>query len=139
MMMLTYMYVYGQTHMSKRASEGASEHNCMVRTQTVAKTEATKQKHNCKVRTPKAANTEVTKQKQHTQHRIFISCHPLLFPSIAVCIGVRTAILHRCSHLAFIPPSCIGARTLHSSIAARCLDFFVQLSLEQFAAYHDHI
>ena len=45
------------------------------------------------------------KQKQQnrnnkTQHRIFILCHPLPFRSIAVCIGVRTAILHRCSHLA---------------------------------------
>ena len=79
------------------------------------------------MRTPKAAKTEATKKKQHTQHIIFISCHPLSFRSIAVCICVRTAILHRCSHLAFIPPSCIGVRTLQVSIAARCFDVFCLL------------
>ena len=60
----------------------------------------------------KSSKNRSNKKKQHTQHRIFISCHPLSFRSIAVCICVRTAILHRCSHLAFIPPSCIGVRTL---------------------------
>ena len=50
----------------------------------------------------KSNKTEATTKKQHTQHKMFISCHPLPFRSIAVCIGVRTAILHRCSHLAFI-------------------------------------
>ena len=60
----------------------------------------------------KSNKTESTKKKQHTQHRMFISGHPLPFRSIAVCIGVRTAILHRCSHLAFISPAGIGARTL---------------------------
>ena len=57
-----------------------------------------------------------SQQKQHnrksTQHRIIVYIHPLPFRSIAVCIGVRTAILHRCSHLAFISPAGIGARTL---------------------------
>ena len=106
---------------SERASEGASERNCMVRTPPVSQTKATKQKHNCWVRTPKAAKTDTTKQKQHTQQRIFISCHPLPFRSIALCIGVRTAILHRCSHLVSIPPSCIGVRTVHVTIAARSL------------------
>ena len=80
------------------------------------------------------------KQKQqnrnNTQHMIIVYIHPLPFRSIAVCIGVRTAILHRCSHLTFIPPSCIGVRTFHFSIAVRCLEFVVHLSLEQFAAYH---
>ena len=56
--------------------------------------------------------TETTQQKQHTQHRIFITCQPLPFRTSAVCIALRTAILHRCSHLAFSPPSCIGVRTL---------------------------
>ena len=56
------------------------------------------------------------KQKQQdrnsTQHMIIVYIHPLQFRSITVCIGVRTAILHRCSHLAFISPAGIGARTL---------------------------
>ena len=52
--------------------------------------------------TRSSKKTEATKKKQHTQHIILISCHPLPFRSIAVCIGVRTAILHRGSHLAFI-------------------------------------
>ena len=112
----------------QRAREGASEHNCMVRTPTVAKTEATTLKHNCRVRITKAAKTKTTKQKQHTTHDYSI------YSSVAISVH---CCLHRCSHLAFIPPSCIGVRTLHSSIAARCLDLFVQLSLEQFAAYHD--
>ena len=40
---------------------------------------------------------------------------PLSFRPIAVCIGARTAILHRCSHLAFISPAGIGVCTLHFS------------------------
>ena len=104
---------------SERASEGASEHNCMVRTPTVAKTEATKQKHNCWVRTPQTAKTETTKQKQQnrnnkTQHRIFILCHPLPFRSIVVCIGVRT--LYLCRHLASVFAPCI----LPLQLAAGC-------------------
>ena len=61
--------------------------------------------HNCRVRTPKATKTKTTKQKQHTTQKANnISCHPLAFRlvlgSSVVCMGVRTAILHRCSHLA---------------------------------------
>ena len=57
-----------------------------------------------------------SQQKHHnrnsTQHIIIVYMRPLSFRPIAVCIGVRTAILHRCSHLAFISAAGIGARTL---------------------------
>ena len=96
----------------QRAREGASEHNSMVRTPTVAKREATTLKHNCRVRITKAAKTKTTKQKQHTTHDYSI------YSSVAISVH---CCLHRCSHLAFIPPSCIGVRTLHVSIAVRCL------------------
>ena len=83
----------------------------------------------CNVRTPRTTKTKTTKQKQHTTQKTnTISCHPLPFRLVlgsnVVCIGVRTAILHRCSHLTFIPPSCIGVRTLHVTIAVRCLVVF---------------
>ena len=108
---------------SERASERGSERTQLHGANTTSSTNRSNKtkKHNCWVRTPKAAKTETTKQKQHTQQRIFISCHPLPFRSIALCIGVRTAILHRCSHLVSIPPSCIGVRTVHVTIAARSL------------------
>ena len=79
--------------------------NCMVRTPTAAKAEATTQKHNCKVRTPSAAKTEATIQTEHTTHKhyIFIRCHfgPML-----------------------VFPSWIGVRTFHVSIAVRCFVVF---------------
>ena len=69
-----------------------------------AKTDACRQEQ-CNVRTPRATKTKTTKQKQHTTQKANnISCHPLPFRLVlgsnVVCIGVRTAILHRCSHLA---------------------------------------
>ena len=71
------------------------------------------------IQSKKKQKQHSSQQKQHnrnsTQHRITVYIHPLPFRSIVVCIGVRTAILHRCSHLTSIPPSCIGARTLHFS------------------------
>ena len=73
------------------------------------------------------------KQKQQnrnnkTQHRIFILCHPLPFRSIVVCIGART--LHLSRHLASVFAPFISPLQLVAWY------FCVQLSLEQFAAYH---
>ena len=62
--------------------------------------------YNCRVRTPKAAKAETTKQKQHTTQN-----HS---PSSSVAMSVHCC-SHWCSHLTFIPPSCIGVRTLHFS------------------------
>ena len=62
--------------------------------------------YNCRVRTPKAAKAETTKQKQHTTHN-----HS---PSSSVAMSVHCC-SHWCSDLTFIPPSCIGVRTLHFS------------------------
>ena len=62
--------------------------------------------YNCMVRTPKAAKAETTKQKQHTTQN-----HS---PSSSVAMSVHCC-SHWCSHLTFIPPSCIGVRTLHFS------------------------
>ena len=50
--------------------------------------------------------------------------HPLPFRSIAVCIGVRTAILHRCSHLAFFLV-CHSDDRLRTSSLVRAVIFFV--------------
>ena len=66
--------------------------------------------------------TEATQQKQHTTHNYSI------YASLAISVH---CCLHRCSHLTFIPPSCIGVRTFHFSIAVRCLEFVGHLSLEQ--------
>ena len=50
--------------------------------------------------------TEATQQKEHTTHNYSI------YSSIAISVH---CCLHWCSHLTSIPPSCIGARTLHFS------------------------
>ena len=69
------------------------------------------------------ANTksnENRNNKTETAH-IFIRCHfgQLLF-ALVFALYIYPAILHRCSHLAFIPPVCIGVRTsLHSFSESR--------------------
>ena len=60
--------------------------------------------------------TETTKQKQQNTTQNFHSMS-------SVAISVHCC-LHRCSHLVSMPPSCIGVRTLYSSIAARCWVLF---------------
>ena len=106
-----------------RASERARE-----RTQWCEHQQQQTQKQQNRNTTAGCEHHKQRKQKQqnrsNTQHMIIVYIHPLPFRSIAVCIGVRTAILHRCSHLTFIPPSCIGVRTLHVTIAVRCLVVF---------------
>ena len=99
---------------SERASEGASERNCMVRTPPVAQTEATKQKNTTvgcehqKQRKQKQQNRNNTHNREFSFH--VIRCHfgPLL------------------SALVFAPPSCIDARTLYlsrhlASVFAPCM------------------
>ena len=97
----------------ERASERGSE-----RTQLHQKQKQHQQQQKQQNRNTTVGCEHRTQQKQkqqnrnNTQYMIIIYIHPLPFRSIAVCIGVRTAILHRCSHLAFISPAGIGARTL---------------------------
>ena len=107
---------------TQRASRRGSE-----RTQWCEHQQQQTQKQQNRNTTAGCEHQKQRKQKQqnrnNTQHMIIVYIHPLPFRSIAVCIDVRTAILHRCSHLTFIPPSCICVRTFHFSIAVRCLVF----------------
>ena len=100
---------------SERASERASERGS-ERTQWCEHQQQQTQKQQNRNTTAGCEHQKQRKQKQqnrnNTQHMIIVYIHPLPFRSIAVCIGVRTAILHWCSHLTFIPPSCSGVRTL---------------------------
>ena len=90
----------------ERASEGASEHNCIKNRSNNSKNRSNKTE--TQLFGANTKSNENRNNKTETTH-IFIRCHfgPLLFALV-----FAPYILHRCSHLTFIPPSCIGVSTL---------------------------
>ena len=94
--------------------------------------------HNCWMRTPKAAKTEATKQKQHTTHDY--SIYSSVAISVHCCLHwcshrhlasvfapyIYPAILHRCSHLAALPASCVLMRSSSSSLISMIPKHFIR-------------
>ena len=72
--------------------------------------------------------TEATQQKQHTTQKTNnLSCHPLQFRSIAVCIGART--LHISRHLASVLAPCKFPLQLAALSFSACYTYRCQLRI----------